>query len=530
MDMQSTARKVTAIFVAAVMVFAMAFIAIPAKAFAAPATGDLTISSTDAAFNGKEVKAWQMFSATATADGGNASYTLNQEWAPFFKTEIGGAMATLEGDQLSQEAVKHVTGLGATDSTEVTAFAKKASDWAKKQSLTGVKTAAASLSGDRYVATFSGLDYGYYVVSPAAGSTDITAPIRHTDAILANVVKATKAVELKSVYPTVDKKVETDKDHVSAEIGKKLTFTLKSTVPDVSEYTKYRFAFKDELSKGLTFGEFVSVKINDQDVNTADYVAEAGQPNPEGKTALSVKFGAVDGDNRDAKALFTDKAGQDIVVTYTAFINADAVVGQAIPNKATVDYSTNPDGTGNGTSVPSVTNQYDFGFKMKKTDGANPLAGAQFELRHEAAGAAIELVQVQDGVYRLALADDKTKVTTVTTGDTGIIEFRGLAAGDYYLVETQAPGGFNKLDKPVKITITDTTTNGATPSWTVKANDAVDAITGGAGNIPEITVVNSKGALLPETGGMGTIAFTVVGALAIIGGVVWAVRRKRSVR
>ena len=525
MDMQSTARKVTAIFVAAMMVFAMAFIATPAKAFAAPATGELTISSADAAFNGKEVKAWQMFSATATADGGNASYTLNQEWAPFFKSLDG--LDSVPDEQLSQKAVEYVTTLAPKDSEAVTAFAKKASDWAKNQQLTGVKTATASLSGDRYVATFSGLDYGYYVVSPAAGSTDVTAPIRGTDAMLVNVVKATQNVDLKSVYPTVDKKVETDKDHVSAEIGKKLTFTLKSTVPDVTEY---RFAFKDELSKGLTFGEFVSVQINKQDVNTADYAAEAGQPNPEGKTALSVKFGTVDGDNRDAKALFTGKAGQEIVVTYTAFINADAVVGQAIPNKATVDYSTNPDGSGNGTSVPSVTNQYDFGFKMKKTDGANPLAGAQFELRHEAAGAAIELVQVQDGVYRLALADDKTKVTTVTTGDTGIIEFRGLAAGDYYLVETQAPGGFNKLDKPVKITITDTTTNGATPSWTVKANDAVDAIAGGAGNIPEITVVNNKGALLPETGGMGTILFTVVGALAIIGGVVWAVRRKRSVR
>lgn len=528
--MQSTARKVTAIFVAAMMVFAMAFIATPAKAFAAPATGELTITSTDAAFNGKEVKAWQMFSATATADGGNASYTLAAEWEPFFKTEIGGAMATLSGEQLSQEAVKYVTGLGATDSTKVTDFAKKASDWAKKQPLNATATATASLSGDRYVATFAGLNYGYYVVSPAAGSTDVTAPIRGTDAMLVNVVKATQNMDLKSVYPTVDKKVETDKDHVSAEIGKKLTFTLKSTVPDVTEYDKYRFAFKDELSKGLTFGEFVSVQINKQDVNTADYAAEADQPNPEGKTALSVKFGTVDGDNRDAKALFTGKAGQEIVVTYTAFINADAVVGQAIPNKATVDYSTNPDGSGNGTSVPSVTNQYDFGFKMKKTDGANPLAGAQFELRHEAAGAAIELVQVQDGVYRLALADDKTKVTTVTTGETGIIEFRGLAAGDYYLVETQAPGGFNKLDKPVKITITDTTTNGATPSWTVKANDAVDAIAGGAGNIPEITVVNNKGALLPETGGMGTIAFTVVGAAVVVGGVAWAVRRKNVQR
>ena len=523
--MKTMTKRIASMALAVMMALVMLAGALPAKAYAA-GTGTLTITSKNAEFNGKQVKAWQMFSATATVDGSNASYTLNKEWVPFFKSLDG--MAGVPDEQLSQKAVEYVTTLAPEDSEAVTAFAKKASDWAKEQQLAGAETANASLSGDSYVAEFTGLAFGYYVVSPQAGSTDVTAPIRKTDAILVNVVKETQSVNLKSEYPTVDKKVETDKDHVSGEIGKKLTFTLTATVPDVSEYTKYRFSFKDELSKGLTFGEFVSVKINNQVVDTNDYAAESGEPNPEGKTALSVKFGAEDGGDRDAKTLFTGKAGQKIVVTYTAFINADAIVGQAIPNKATVEYSTNPDGTGNGTSVPSVTNQYDFGFKLKKTDGATPLAGAQFELRHEAAGAAIDLVQVQDGVYRLALEGDNDKVTTVTTGDAGIIEFRGLAAGDYYLVETKAPNGFNKLDKPVKITITDTTTDGANPSWTVKVDDAVDGIEGGEGNIPEVTVVNNKGSLLPETGGMGTIAFTVVGAAVVVGGVAWAVRRKNA--
>lgn len=257
--MQSTARKVTAIFVAAMMVFAMAFIATPAKAFAAPATGELTITSTDAAFNGKEVKAWQMFSATATADGGNASYTLAAEWEPFFTGVIGGTMAGLSGDKLSQEAVKYVTGLGVTDSTEVTAFAKKASDWAKGQKFAATATATASLSGDRYVATFTGLNYGYYVVSPQTGSTDVTAPIRGTDAMLVNVVKATQNVDLKSVYPTVDKTVN-DGNHVDAQVGDVLNFALTSKVPDMTEYTTYVFNFKDVLSKGLTLDQN-SIKV-----------------------------------------------------------------------------------------------------------------------------------------------------------------------------------------------------------------------------------------------------------------------------
>ena len=523
--MKTMTKRIASMALAVMMALAMVAGALPTEAYAAGETGTLTITSKNAEFNGKQVTAWQMFSATATADGSNASYTLNKEWMPFFKSL--DSMAGVPDEQLSQKAVEYVTALAPKDSEAVTAFAKKASDWAKGQQLADAKIATASLSGSSYVAEFTGLAFGYYVVSPQAGSTDVTAPIRKTDAILVNVVKATQNVDLKSEYPTVDKKVETDKDHVSGEIGKKLTFTLKSIVPDVSEYTKYRFAFKDELSKGLTFGEFVSVKIGDQDVSKDDYVTESGQPNSEGKTALSVKFGTEDGGDRNAKTLFSDKAGQQIVVTYTAFINADAIVGQAIPNKATVEYSTNPDGTGNGTSVPDMTNQYVFGFKLKKTDGKNLLAGAQFELRHEAEGAAINLVQVEEGVYRLALEGDNGKVATVTTGDTGIIEFRGLAAGDYYLVETQAPSGFNKLDKPVKITIADTTADGANPSWTVKV-DAGEVFTGAAGKIPEVTVVNNKGALLPETGGMGTIAFTVIGAAVVVGGVAWAVRRKNA--
>ncbi|MDO5042692.1 MAG: SpaH/EbpB family LPXTG-anchored major pilin [Slackia sp.] len=530
--MQTTARKVAAVFVAAMLAFAMAFVATPTKAYAA-GTGKLTVISDSAEFAGKEVKIWKMFDITVGGAGTDAEtygYAVDADWKQFFidkNTDFKlGLGVDPTDEEVSTAAYNYISNLGGKNDQKVTEFAKLARNWAIGKSLADDGMANASDQAP-YTAEFANLDFGYYVVSPAGGSTSVD---RKTDAMLVPVKDDKATIELKSVYPTVDKKVETDKDNVSAEIGKKLTFTLKSTVPDVTEYNKYRFAFKDELSKGLTFGEFVSVTIGGQTVNEGDYDAPQPQLDPEGKTALSVKFGTVDGDNRDAKALFTDKAGQEIVVTYTAFINADAIVGQAIPNKATVDYSTNPDGTGNGTSVPSVTNQYDFGFKLKKTDGATPLAGAQFELRHEATGAAINLVQVQDGVYRLALEGDNDKVTTVTTGDTGIIEFRGLAAGDYYLVETQAPSGFNKLGKPVKITITDTTADGANPSWTVKVDDAGEAITGAAGNIPEVTVVNNKGTLLPETGGMGTIAFTVVGALVIIGGVVWAVRRKRNVR
>ena len=105
--MQSTARKVTAIFVAAMMVFAMAFIATPAKAFAAGETGTLTVESANAAFDGKTAKAWKMFGAKANGDGSAATYELDPAWNEFFTGTIG----LVNDTTLSQKAYEYVAAL-----------------------------------------------------------------------------------------------------------------------------------------------------------------------------------------------------------------------------------------------------------------------------------------------------------------------------------------------------------------------------------------------------------------------------------
>lgn len=531
--MQATARKAVALFVAAMMALAMAFVIAPSKAFAAT-TGNLTITSQSAEFKNKEVKIWKMFDMTVSGAGTSQEsygYAINPAWKAFFIEKSNewslGLTQNSTNEEVSAAAYKYINGLGADNAADVTAFAKVARDWAVAKSLQADGTQNASADAP-YTATFSNLEYGYYVVSPAAGSTSVD---RKTDAMLIPVKDDKATIALKSEYPTGEKTVG-DNDKINAEIGKVLTFTLKAKVPDVSEFDKYQFAFKDTLSKGLTFVAFDSVTINDVNLETPrDYTATNQQPNEKGETEIRVDLGAHNGTIYDAKNLFNDKAGQEIVVTYRAYINADAIVGQAIPNNATVDYSTNPDGTGDGHSTPDVTHQYDFGFKLKKTDDTkqkNPLAGAVFELRHAAAGDPIKLVMKSDGVYRLALASDpeNQQVTKVTTGDTGIVQFEGLAVGDYYLVETVAPEGYNKLAKPIKITITDTTTDGTNPTWQIKVNDAQDVQDGSSDNLPEVAVENNKGTLLPETGGMGTIIFTLVGAAAIG----YGIYRKRTAK
>lgn len=512
--MKTMTKRVASMALATIMAVVLLASALPTKAFAAT-TGVLTITSQSAEFNGKEVKAWQMFSATVTADGKNASYTLNTAWAPFFKTVIGGDMATLDGDALSQKAIEYVTGLGSDDEANVIAFAKKASDWAKKNGIEATSSATASGGSAPYVATFSGLAFGYYVVSPQGGST----ADRGTDAILANVVAADKNVNLKSEYPTISKTVD-DNNHADAQVGDTLNFELKSKVPNMTEYTTYVFNFVDTLSKGLTLNQnSIKVTIGASELQKdVDYTVSATGGNG-AATELKIIM-------TDFKTKHGDKAGQEIKVTYSAIINEHAVAGQDdAGNSAKLEYSNDPIKGGTGTSVPSVTHGYTFDFDINKTDGmdGSALAGAVFQLQKKGEGTPIKLIvenagdETQSAVVRSAKTGEGNAVDTITTPESGKITFKGLDAAEYQLVETKAPDGYNKLQKPVDVTIVaNYDQDGTLNNWTVN----------GGGNDVALNIQNNKGTLLPETGGMGTILFTLVGAAAIG----YGIYRKRTAK
>lgn len=512
--MKTMTKRIASMALATIMAVVLLASALPTKAFAAT-TGNLTITNQSAEFNGKEVKAWQMFSATVTADGKNASYTLNTAWAPFFKTVIGGDMATLDGDALSQKAIEYVTGLGSDDEANVIAFARKASDWAKKNGIEATSRATASGGSAPYVATFSGLAFGYYVVSPQGGST----ADRGTDAILANVVAADKNVNLKSEYPTISKTVD-DNNHADAQVGDTLNFELKSKVPNMTEYTTYVFNFVDTLSKGLTLNQnSIKVTIGASELQKdVDYTVSATGGNG-AATELKIIM-------TDFKTKHGDKAGQEIKVTYSAIINEHAVAGQDdAGNSAKLEYSNDPIKGGTGTSVPSVTHGYTFDFDINKTDGmdGSALADAVFQLQKKGEGTPIKLIvenagdETQPAVVRSAKTGEGNAVDTITTPESGKITFKGLDAAEYQLVETKAPDGYNKLQKPVDVTIVaNYDQDGTLNNWTVN----------GGGNDVALNIQNNKGTLLPETGGMGTILFTLVGAAAIG----YGIYRKRTAK
>lgn len=533
--MKSLMKKVFAAAAAIATVFGLAATTV-ATANAAGGNATLTVSTTDAKFAGKTVNAYKMFSATVSGDGQAVSYTLTDEWKPFFKNSTASGLTDVTDANINDKANDYVSKL---TGNALVAFATKASNWAqtKANNITvgATATVSADASNSKYTATFTGLDYGYYVVA-VPGATLANASSQY--ATLVSVHSTSVTAEIKGNLPTVDKKVQvngTGKDATDAKIGDTLTFTLTSTIPDMSAYSTYTFNFKDTLSKGLTFGQVTSVKVEGANspltVNT-DYTVTT--PTASNNNTLTVAM-------KDFKTKQQVNAGKKITVTYTATLNENAVVGGAgNVNSAKIQYSNNPSTNGTGESEPSKVRVFTYGFTVDKytgdqyTDAATRLAGAEFTLAHKD-GSAISFVQVSAGsatanaVYRVAKAGE-TGTTTITTPANGKVVFEGLENGEYTLTETKAPAGYNKLASAIGVKVdgqnNGTDTTNATVTITYNNDNGNDYNqTASNGVIP---VQNKSGAILPGTGGMGTIAFTVIGVLVIALGVAWTLKRKNA--
>lgn len=534
--MKSLMKKVFAAAAAIATVFGLAATTV-ATANAAGGNATLTVSTKDAKFAGKTVNAYKMFSATVSGDGGAVSHTLNDAWKPFFKNSTASGLTDVTDANINDKANDYVSKL---TGNALVAFATKASNWAqtKANNITvgATATVSADASNSKYTATFTGLDYGYYVVA-VPGATLANASSQY--ATLVSVHSTSVTAEIKGNLPTVDKKVQvngTGKDATDAKIGDTLTFTLTSTIPDMSAYSTYTFNFKDTLSKGLTFGQVTSVKVEGANspltVNT-DYTVTT--PTASNNNTLTVAM-------KDFKTKQQVNAGKKITVTYTATLNKDAVVGGAgNVNSATIQYSNNPSTNGTGESEPSKVRVFTYGFTVDKytgdqyTDAATRLAGAKFTLAPKN-GDPMSFVQVNAGsatanaVYRVAKAGE-TGTTTITTPANGKVVFEGLKNGEYTLTETKAPAGYNKLASAIGVKVngqnngTDTTHATVTITYNNDNNGSNYDQTASNGVIP---VQNKSGAILPGTGGMGTIAFTVIGVLVIALGVAWTLKRKNA--
>lgn len=532
------------------------------------------------------------------------SYTLNEKWLSFFNDEnniskeewVAAGVIAKPADKIedySDAAVEYLQYLAEENNEmKVPAFAEKAQDWAENQKVftrnldeeTGkvesVSVAAGwkaeyaladEVGGDetKGSATFNLLAAGYYLVYPEGGSTGkagetqgvYTEAARGTDAMLINIPtnEANTTWNIKSTYPTVDKMVndgnentpdkggadEGNADNGSAQVGDTVTFTLKSTVPDMSDYTTFYFAFNDTMSKGLEFVE----KTSDSTIDAKDVTVKIGEA--EVDTGYTVTL-----TDKKLKVEFTNLrtvpgaiTGATITVTYQAKITEEAVsTGDNIfgtaENEANVEYSNDPSGDGHGTSTPDITKVYTYDIDVNKwaqndtgTGKIEDLAGAEFILSTNPTAPSdtqisggyigydglVKLFKLSgDNSYRVAKPNEGNAVNSFTTTATGDINIAGLKAGTYYLHEVNAPDGYNKLKKPVKIEIV--VEGGNYEHATIKVNGG--NASGADGNV--IDVENKKGIELPETGSIGTIGLTALGVVVVVAGLFAFPRKKKT--
>lgn len=428
--------------------------------------------------------------------------------------------------------------------------------------------------------SYSGLEPGYYLVSGTVTYSDNTSS---ADTLyVVRVIDGTLTFQPKVGVPTVDKKIVdgTEVDTNEASIGDDVNYKITGTMPsNIDVYKEYTYVFTDTLSKGLTYKEnSIQVTVNDKDVT--EYFWKSVEKVQDGPTSIEVSI-------KDLKALslLTDLAvgpitsTTEVVLTYTATLNTDAVIaGAGNPNDVVLQYSNDPNNSGEGaTNPPSDTPEkpihpegttpkkevvtYTTELAILKTDEAGEiLEDAEFTLTGSGVKVSLvtneEFVSAEDGAYwklkngsyttiaPVTEPGDKNNeadydltagkfnlVRTITTekdptkavaiiGEDGRVTFTGLGAGEYTITETKTPAGYNTIE-PITFTVTFNATD---------KKFSADKVSLGVNNTLETTIVNQKGSLLPSTGGIGTTIFYIVGAVLVIGAGIILVTKKRMSR
>lgn len=519
-----------------IMAAVFAMILVLGMNMTALADSTLTVSGTKA--NGSNVTAYKLFNRTEQdlGEGKKAvAYTLNSQYEEFFKQE-GKPGYGKTGDALSEAAYNYVAGEANKDN--LSQFAADMWKWISENNVAADRSVKAETG-----TTSMDLPAGYYLIFPAGAATLIEN--HKSPAILQDVdgkTTTTVTVNLKSEYPTLDKKVTTPegtKPEYTGTVkpGDTVTYTITSKVPDVSGYTKgYKFVIKDTLSNGLTFNkDSVSIKIGENALEATNYTLQTGTDVAPNTFTVELKNMTTGEENKQVPNTTLYQTGEAITLTYTATVNENAVTGiDPNTNQAKVEYSNDPSNTGTGESESVEAKVYTFEFGIDKFYKANDvniaLAGAKFKLYKANAegnardGEAIKFVNA-DTVYRQAMNEEQGAGEEIVTGDTGKVTIKGLKEGTYFLAETEAPEGFNKLVGDIKVVIgdlvydtTDTTKlNSYKVTYTMPGKDDGTTVTvSNEVKLAEIPVENKFGSTLPSTGGMGTVMFTIAGA-AIIG-------------
>lgn len=452
-------------FSSILLALAMIF-AMSATAFAAENSGSITVSNP---IEGQTYTAYKIFDVTYNEDKTGYSYSISStsEW---FETVNSYNGVTLEKFITGTEyVVKMNESFSAASFANVLKAAKEG------------KTGTTLIEGGG-TASADNLELGYYFVSSATGA-------------LCNLTTTQPDATIRDKN---DMPFEKKDDKADVEVGETVNYTITSKVPDATGFNSYKYEITDTMSDGLTFQKDVVVNVGGTVLEPENYNLEQTE------TGFILTIKVLD---------IQDKIGSEIKVTYTVIVN-DKAVTVVSKNNAKLEYSNDPTDGSKTTTITDEETVFSAKIiidKFAKGNSDKKLSDAKFVLKNsndENAKYYKYTPDTEDAPAKVEWVESKEDATEVTTNREGAAFFSGLKNGEYYLEETAAPNGYNMLTQPVKVVI-----NG---SDTEIGNLTVTA-----------EVENNTGLVLPETGGMGTTLFYVMGGLLAIGAAVLLVVKKR---
>lgn len=474
-----TTKKLLTLLLSVIMVFAMVIPALAAT------TGSIFITG---AMGGETYTIYKMFDLESyDATTGAYTYKITDEWRAFVTTGYGKDIFEVD----EQDVVTIKSGVTISDdSTQAEELAKEALAYA--ETTIGVsKTASGTVTTDGSTLDFYGLDLGYYLVDSSMG---VLCGLTTT--------KPSATINEKNTKPTVSKVVN-GTSTTTASIGKTVDYTVTVHAKKGAE----KYVLHDTLSNGLT-------------LDATSFVVKVGTTTLTADTDYTLTTsGLTDGCTFEiafAQTYLDTLTGDTAIeVTYSATVNKNAVIaGAGNPNEIQLAYGEDSKTTEEQAIV------YVYAFELVKTKSDNHLlTGAEFELYDALTGGnKIDLVYDDAAdIYRVADAEESTASSfTSAVIKAGKVTIEGLGDGTYYLEETKAPDGYNKLSSRQAVTIA-----GANNMATMDASDATLYVSGG------VQIINKTGAELPSTGGIGTTIFYVAGSLLAVGAIILLVTKKR---
>ena len=495
--------------------------------------------------------------ATGTTPTGLYTITINQASAghTYEAYQIFAGDLSTENNQKILSNISWGDGVTSVGQTELgTAEEKAASLMAGSDVATFAKSVAKYLQNPKASGTFengeykiTGLSAGYYLVKDKDNTLNTkddfyTAYIMK---VVGNVVATPKGDK-----PTSEKKVKdvndsngtpvTDwQDSADYDIGDHVPFQLKGTVAsNYDSYKTYKFVFHDKESDGLTFEPgTVKVYVNGTNI-TSGFRTLTNTTDGDTFDVVFDDLKTILDPNDTAGNTKLVGAGSVITVEYTSILNDNAVVGSAgNTNTMHLEYSNNPnDAQGGETGKTPDDTVIVFTYKtvVNKTNEAGaPLAGAEFKLE--------KFVKDDEGTITYKNVKGKWVEKTLSSNQDGtVFTSTGLDDGYYRLTETKAPDHYNQLKEAIYFEITATHDilsdspsltdfNGSDIS-TGETAKYIFTATKTEGSI-STSVINKKGSTLPETGGIGTTIFYVVGVVLMLGaGVLLITKRRMSAK